>query len=187
MEFSSNKSALANRKRFVLILKGLVAGCHSFCLFFRFCNIHTFNTFIQYIYPSPFAGASLHFLIACKLSGINLPVVPSRISNSGLPYSKSTRYQLSHAFLYISARYSHIISFAFYDFRTLKETFQCTFTFSIPFFFFLFAPLLPISITYSAYSFLTIYFANSCCSDSFFIFHSILYCSLVPFEFNIES
>ncbi len=31
---------------------------------------HTFFsiTFTQYIYPSPFAGASLHLLIACKLS-----------------------------------------------------------------------------------------------------------------------
>jgi hypothetical protein len=29
--------------------------------------------------------------------GKNLPVVPSRESNSGLPYSKPTRYQLSHA------------------------------------------------------------------------------------------
>ncbi len=31
------------------------------------------------------------------LSGDNLPVVPSRESNSGLPYSKPTRCQLSHA------------------------------------------------------------------------------------------
>jgi hypothetical protein len=70
------------------IFKGLVAGCHSFCLFFIFYNIHTFIhpiTFILYIYPSPFAGASLHFFIACELSGKNLPVVPSRESNSGLP------------------------------------------------------------------------------------------------------
>jgi hypothetical protein len=37
-----------------------------FCLFFIFYHIHTF---IQYIYPSPFAEASLHFLIACMLSG----------------------------------------------------------------------------------------------------------------------
>jgi hypothetical protein len=29
--------------------------------------------------------------------GKHLPVVPSRESNSGLPYSKPTRYQLSHA------------------------------------------------------------------------------------------
>ncbi len=29
--------------------------------------------------------------------GKPLPVVPSRDSNSGLPYSKPTRYQLSHA------------------------------------------------------------------------------------------
>ncbi len=80
-------------------LKVLVAGCHSFCLFFIFYNTHTYIhsiTFIQHIYPSSFAGASLHFIIACKLSETNLPVVPSRESNSGLPYSKLTRYQLSH-------------------------------------------------------------------------------------------
>jgi hypothetical protein len=75
--------------------KGLVAGCHSFCLFW-FYNIHTFIQ-SQYIHPSSFAEASLHFLIACVLSGENFPVVPSRESNSGLPYSKPTRCQLSHA------------------------------------------------------------------------------------------
>jgi hypothetical protein len=52
--------------------KGLVTGCHSFCLFFIFYNIHSI-TFIQYIYPSPFADASLHFLIACLLSGEKPP------------------------------------------------------------------------------------------------------------------
>ncbi len=60
----------------VMISKGLVAGCHSFCLFFIFYNIHTFIhsiTFIQYIYPSPFVEASLHFLIACLLSGEKPP------------------------------------------------------------------------------------------------------------------
>ncbi len=46
---------------------------------------------------SPFAEASLHFLIAFVLSGENLPVVPSRESVPGLPSSKPTRYQLSHA------------------------------------------------------------------------------------------
>jgi hypothetical protein len=43
--------------------KGLVAGCHSICLFFVFItystDIHSI-TFIQSTYPSPFAGASLH-------------------------------------------------------------------------------------------------------------------------------
>jgi hypothetical protein len=37
-----------------------------FCLFFIFYNIHTVIhsiTFIQYIHPSPFAEASLHFLV----------------------------------------------------------------------------------------------------------------------------
>ena len=61
-----------------------------------FNNIHTFIQ-SQYIHPSPFAEASLHILIACVLSGENFPVGPSRESNSGLPYSKPTRCQLSHA------------------------------------------------------------------------------------------
>ena len=40
-------------------VKVLVAGCYSFCLFFIFYNLHTFiqHTFIQYIFPSPFAEA----------------------------------------------------------------------------------------------------------------------------------
>ncbi len=43
-----------------------------FHIFFFLYNMHTFIhliTFIQHIYPSPFAEASLHFLIACPLSG----------------------------------------------------------------------------------------------------------------------
>ncbi len=66
-----------------------MAGCHSFCLFFIFYSIYTF---IQSHSYNTFAEASLHFLIACKLSGKNLPVVPSRESNSGLPSSKPTRW-----------------------------------------------------------------------------------------------
>jgi hypothetical protein len=62
--------------------KGLVAGCHSFCLFFIFLYIHTFIQ-SQFIHPSPFAEASLHFFIACMLSGEDLPVVPSRESKPG--------------------------------------------------------------------------------------------------------
>jgi hypothetical protein len=78
----------------LVIFKGLVAGCHSFCLFLIFYNIHTFIQ-SQYIHPSPFAEASLHILIACELSGETFPVGPSRESNSGLPSSKPTRCQLS--------------------------------------------------------------------------------------------
>ncbi len=59
-------------------------------------NIHTFIQ-SQYIHPSPFAEASLHILIACLLSGENFSVGPSPESNSGLPNSKPTRCQLSHA------------------------------------------------------------------------------------------
>jgi hypothetical protein len=70
-------------------IKGLVAGCHSFCLFFVFSAINSFiHIHTIHIYTQPFAG---------KLSGKNLPVVPSRESNSGLPYSKPMRYQLIHA------------------------------------------------------------------------------------------
>ncbi len=70
-----------------------------FCLFVFITystDIHSI-TFIQFTYPSPFAGASLHLLIALKAQWESLPVVPSRESNSGLPYSKPTRYQLSRA------------------------------------------------------------------------------------------
>ncbi len=46
---------------------------------FYIYNLHTYIhsiTFIQYIYPSPFAGASLHLLITWKLSGKTLQEVP---------------------------------------------------------------------------------------------------------------
>jgi hypothetical protein len=54
-------------------------------------------TFILYIHPSPFAEVSHHLLIAGRLSGKNLPGVPSRQSNSGLTYSKPTHHHLSYA------------------------------------------------------------------------------------------
>ncbi len=75
------------RRPVCILSKGLVAGCHSFCLFWLFITyIHSFIQ-SQYIHPSPFAEASLHIFIACVLSGENFPVGPSRESNSGLPYS----------------------------------------------------------------------------------------------------
>jgi hypothetical protein len=55
--------------------KGLVAVCHSFCLFFIFYSIHTI---IQSHSYNTLAEASLHLFIASKLSGTDLPVVPSR-------------------------------------------------------------------------------------------------------------
>jgi hypothetical protein len=90
-----------------VLIKGLVAVCHSFCLFFIFSNIHTI---IQSHSYNTFAEASLHLLIACKLSGTDLPVVPSRESNSGLPSSKPTRYQQCHAAPLNSATPHHINS-----------------------------------------------------------------------------
>jgi hypothetical protein len=62
-----------------------------FLFIFILSNIHAFIQ-SQYIHLSPFAEASLNFLIACVLSGENFPMVPSQEkSNSGLPYSKPTR------------------------------------------------------------------------------------------------
>jgi hypothetical protein len=49
-----------------------------FFLFFIFITYIHLITFIQYIYPLPFAKVSLHLFIACKLSGKILPVVLSR-------------------------------------------------------------------------------------------------------------
>jgi hypothetical protein len=63
-------------------------------IFHIFYDIHTFIhsiTFIQYIYPSPFAEVSLHFLIACLLSGQKRPCGAEQRLNSGLPYSKPTQ------------------------------------------------------------------------------------------------
>ncbi len=51
-------------------------------------------TFMQYIHPSSFAEVSLHLHIACHLSGKKLPGVPSRESNSGLPYSKPKQFTI---------------------------------------------------------------------------------------------
>ncbi len=46
-----------------MFFKGLVAGCHSFCLFFIFYNIHTFilsHSFIRHHLPGPLSiSASL--------------------------------------------------------------------------------------------------------------------------------
>ncbi len=65
-----------------------------FCIL-RYTYIY-WITFTQYIYPSPFAEVSLHIFMADQLSGKTEPV-PSRESNSGLPYSMPTLYQLSNA------------------------------------------------------------------------------------------
>ncbi len=48
----------------------------------------------MYIYPSPFTGASLHLLIACKLSWKNLPcgAEPRIELGPALSYSKPKRY-----------------------------------------------------------------------------------------------
>jgi hypothetical protein len=58
----------------------------TFLFIFHIYNIHSFN----HIHSIHFSVAILHLLIACKLSGKNLPVMLSRESNSGLPYSKPT-------------------------------------------------------------------------------------------------
>jgi hypothetical protein len=73
-------------------------------LFFIFITYTHSITLFQYIYPSPFTEVSLHLPIACKLSGKNLPAVPSRESNSGLPYSKPTTEESMLAFYLLQLR-----------------------------------------------------------------------------------
>jgi hypothetical protein len=67
---------------------------HIFITYIHSYNhIHTIHLSVAIRWgPSPF----LHRLFA---QWGNLPVVPSRESNSGLPYSKPTRYQLSHGWI----------------------------------------------------------------------------------------
>ncbi len=61
-----------------------------------------FSPSYSYIRPSPFAEVPLHLLIAGQLSGKNLPGLPSRESNSGMPCSKPTHYHLSYAAPFLS-------------------------------------------------------------------------------------
>ncbi len=55
-------------------------------IFILYITYMQYITFKQYIHPSSFAEVPLHLL----------PGLPSRESNSGLPYSKPTHYQLSY-------------------------------------------------------------------------------------------
>ncbi len=77
-------STSPNRQCRWLIMKGLVAWYHCFCLILILyvTLIHSI-TFIQYIHPSSCAEVPLQLLIAGQLRGKNLPGVPSRESNSG--------------------------------------------------------------------------------------------------------
>ncbi len=61
-------------------------------------------------------GPSL-YLHSCRLSGQNLPGVPSRDSNSGLPYSKPAHYQLSCTAPYCAALHwlLRFVTFTFFD------------------------------------------------------------------------
>jgi hypothetical protein len=71
--------------------KGLVAVCHSFCIYLSLYN--------RYIHTSFIRKHSLRFIsISSQLSAqwVKPPWGPSRDLNSGLPYSKPARYQLSH-------------------------------------------------------------------------------------------
>jgi hypothetical protein len=63
-------------------------------LFIFIQQIHS-DTFIHHSFINIRWGPS-PYLHSCRLSGWNLHGVPSRDLNSGLPYSKPARYQLSH-------------------------------------------------------------------------------------------
>ncbi len=67
-----------------------------------FCIFITLLQYMQSFTHNIRWGSSL-YLHSCRLSGRNLPGVPSRDSNSGLPYSKPAHYQLSCAAIYWAA------------------------------------------------------------------------------------
>ncbi len=67
--------------------------CYNMHTVHAFIQSHSYNTFIRHHSPGLLSISSS--LVGSV--GKNLPLVPSRESNSGLPYSKPTRYQLSHA------------------------------------------------------------------------------------------
>ncbi len=65
-----------------------------FVYFFFLHYIHSYyHSFIT------FAEGPSSYLHSCRLSGRNLHGVPSRDSNSGLPYSKSAHYLVTHRYL----------------------------------------------------------------------------------------
>jgi hypothetical protein len=68
--------------------------CHSFYLF---CLIQSHTFITTFVLHSHYIRRDLSPFIALSLSGKNLPGVPSREFNSGLPYSRPSRYQLSYA------------------------------------------------------------------------------------------
>jgi hypothetical protein len=76
---------------FSLFFKGLVAVCHSFCIYFSLYSRYIHTSFIH-------KHSRRLFSISSQLSALwaESPWVPSRDSNSGLPYSKTARNQLSH-------------------------------------------------------------------------------------------
>jgi hypothetical protein len=73
----------------ILFIKGLVARCHSFLFIFTLIE-QTYNIYIYYS-----ESTTLVIFIASARWRASSGV-PSRDSNSGLPYSKPTRYYLSH-------------------------------------------------------------------------------------------
>ncbi len=57
----------------------------------------SYNDTVHYSHPSPFAEASLHFLIAFVLIEINLHRVPSRDMNSGPASNRATLTLMNYA------------------------------------------------------------------------------------------
>ena len=72
----------------IIFFKGLVAVCHSFCIYLSLYNRYIHTSFIR-------KHHSLRFIsISSQLSAqwVKPPWGPSRDLNSGLPYSKLARY-----------------------------------------------------------------------------------------------
>ncbi len=82
---------------YFFFFKGLAAQCHSFCLFVFITystDIHSI-TFIQFTYPSPLAGASLHCLFsAFSPQMFYRQVLPTLLSDFSADWRKSCVVQI---------------------------------------------------------------------------------------------
>jgi hypothetical protein len=93
VEWHGDKGSPVQKLHKVTFKKVLVARCHSFCLFLYFTiYIHSFNHSHTIHLSVAIRQSFSSYLHRCSAQWENLPVVPSRESNSGLPYSKPTLY-----------------------------------------------------------------------------------------------
>ncbi len=84
---------------------------------YLFCLLQSHTFIITFVHSSIHLHSSL-----LSLRGENLPVVTSRDLNSGLPYSRPARYQLSYAAPFLWAML-HPTDLSFFSFLLISSSF----------------------------------------------------------------